>query len=200
MDVFPATVAPGPRPWRTIWFSPRVTIRSVLETAERPTWIPVVALAVASSVISASQADESGAFSVSRSVMPMILGALNLVYGVIIAPFVAAIVGGWLGGEADPSKLREAIAWSYVPIAASSALWIPILLMLGMRAFAAGPEPLAGFELIGAVFLIVIAASYIWSIPLQVGGLAAAQRFSIGKGILYALILSIPVILLTALK
>ena len=64
---------------------------------------------------------------------------------------MAAIVGGWLGGDADPTDLREAIAWSYVPIAASSVLWIPILLTLGMRAFGAGAEPFVGLEWLGAL-------------------------------------------------
>jgi len=161
--------------------------------------MPVAVLAVASTAIAQIKADDAGVLSLSRSMMPVILSALNLVYGLLIAPFVAAIVGGWLGGDADPTDLREAIAWSYVPIAASSVLWIPILLTLGMRAFGAGAEPFVGLEWLGALLLIAIGVSYVWTIPLQVGGLAAAQRFSIGKAILYVLILSIPLFLLAAL-
>jgi hypothetical protein len=199
METLPAAVTPPPHPWRTMWFSPRITIRGILDVADRPSWMPVAVLAVASTAIAQIKADDSGVLSLSRSMMPVILSSLNLVYGLIIAPFVAAIVGGWLGGDADPTDLREAIAWSYVPIAASSVLWIPILLTLGTRAFGAGAEPFVGLEWLGALLLIAISVSYFWTIPLQVGGLAAAQRFSIGKAILYVLILSIPLFLLAAL-
>ena len=199
METLPAAVAPAPNPWRTMWFSPRITIRGILDAADRPSWMLVAVLAVANTAIAQIKADDAGALSLSRSMMPVILSALNLVYGLLIAPFVAAIVGGWLGGDADPTDLREAIAWSYVPIAASSVLWIPILLTLGMRAFGAGAEPFVGVEWLGVLLLVAISVSFFWSIPLQVGGLAAAQRFSIGKAILYVLILSIPLFLLAAL-
>src|SRR5262245_7418738 len=199
MDTLSTTVTPVPNPWKTMWFSPRVTIRSILIAEERPSWMPVVALAVASAVIAAAQADESGAFSVSRSAMPMILSGIQLVYGVIIAPFLAAFVGGWFGGDADPTDIREAFAWGYVPIAAGAVLWIPIMLTLGMRAFAADAQPLAGLEWIGACLLIAVAITNVWTTVLQVGGLAAAQRFSIGKAILCVIVLAIPLVFLAAL-
>lgn len=36
---------PAARPWRTIWLSPRRTMRAILDGELRPTWVPVVGLA-----------------------------------------------------------------------------------------------------------------------------------------------------------
>jgi hypothetical protein len=35
-----------PTPWRTIWFSPRITIRRLIEADVRSSWVPVIVLAV----------------------------------------------------------------------------------------------------------------------------------------------------------
>ena len=94
---------------------------------------------------------------------------------------------------------REAVAWSYVPVAASSLLWIPILLTLATRAFGDGAQPLVGVEWLGVPLMIAVGLSYGWSIPLLIGGLAAAQGFSVAKAILYFVILLVPLLILTAI-
>jgi hypothetical protein len=198
VDTLPVAAAP-PNPWRTMWFSPRVTMRRLLEAETRPSWIPVVALAAVSSALSSMQLDEAGALSASRSAMPVIIGSLQVIFGVLVGPFLLAFVGGWLGGEADPADIREVLAWSYVPIAVGSVLWIPLVLTLGTRAFGTDSEPLTGLQWLSVPLLLGIGVSYLWSLPLMVGGLAAVQRFSIGKAILCLVILSVPLLLLGAI-
>ena len=139
MDVEVAS-GPGPSPWRTVWFSPRLTMRRVLAAEPRPSWTAVIALAALHQVFSSLQVDPvSGAFSANRSAMPAILGALQIVFGVLVGPFLLAFVGSWLSGEADADDLRHAVAWSYVPHAIFGLLWIPILIAFGGPPAGAAP-------------------------------------------------------------
>jgi len=195
-----AAVVTAQNPWRTMWFSPRVTIRRVLDAEARSSWVPVVALAAVSSAFGSLQLDpDTTALSASRSAMPMIIGVLQLIFGVLVGPFLLAFVGGWLGGEADPADIREAVAWSYVPIAVGSLLWMPLLLAFGSRVFHNDLAPQSALPWPAMLMLLGISLSYLWSIPLLVGGLAEVQRFSIGKAILSLIILGIPLVLLSAI-
>jgi hypothetical protein len=47
--------------------------------------------------------------------------------------------------------------------------------------------------------MIAVGLSYGWSIPLLIGGLEAAQGFSVAKAILYFVILLVPLLILTAI-
>ena len=73
------------------------------------------------------------------------------------------------------------------------------VLTLGTRAFGTDSEPLTGLQWLSVPLVLGIGVSYVWSLPLMVGGLAAVQRFSIGKAILCLVILSFPLILLGAI-
>ena len=183
-----------------MWLSPRVTIRRILESEARPSWTTVVALATVGTAISSLQVDEARALSASRSAMPVALSALQLIFGVLVGPFILAIVGGWLGGDADAADLREAVAWSYVPIATTSPLWIPVWFTLGSGALAKDVESLVGSEWLGMALLAAIVLINLWSVPLLIGGLSAAQRFSIGKTIVCVAITLIPLVVLRVIS
>jgi len=199
MSISLAPTAIEQSPWRTIWFSPRITIRRLLDAENRPSWIPVVALTAISSALTAIQLDPEGTISVPGSTMPVIIGVLQLVFGVLIGPFLLAFTGGWLGGEADPADIRQAVAWSYVPTAVSSVLWIPVLLAFGYRAFGTDVSPESGLEWLGMAALLLMTVAYFWSVPLLVATLAEVQRFSFVKAIVSLVILTIPVLLIGAL-
>ena len=192
-----STVGPTPNPWRTIWLSPRITIRRLLEADVRPGWVPVVALTALASAFAATQVDpDSGTFSFARSMMPVILGIAQVIFGVVIGPFLLAFVGGWLGGEADPADIREAVAWSYVPVAVATVAWLPLLLAYGSRAFTADLSPATPAQWAALPALLVLFATNLWSLVLLVATLAEVQRFSIAKAIACLIILSIPVVLI----
>jgi hypothetical protein len=190
--------SPGPSPWRTVWFSPRLTIRRVLAGEPRPSWTAVVALAALHQVFASLQVDPvEGTFSASRSVMPVTLGALQIVFGVLVGPFLLAFVGSWLGGEADADDIRHAVAWSYVPHASFGLLWIPILIAFGGPP--AGATPAGAVQWIATLLLLVILAGVVWTVVLQVITFAEVQRFAIWRAILSMVILAMPLILLGAL-
>jgi hypothetical protein len=100
-----------PSPWLTTWFSPRRTIRRIIEAEAPPSWWPVIALAVLGQVIALTEFNPDHSVNVSNSAMPVALGALQTIFSVLVGPFLLAFAGGWLGGEADPGEIRQAIAW-----------------------------------------------------------------------------------------
>ena len=190
--------SPAPSPWRTVWFSPRLTIRRVLATEPRPGWTGVIALAALHQIFASLQVDPvDGTFSANRSAMPAILGAVQVVFGVLVGPFLLAFVGSWLGGEADPDDIRHAVAWSYVPHAISGLLWIPILIAFGGPP---GDWTLAGTaQWIATLLALVIFVGAVWTVVLDVILIAEVQRFAIWRAIVSIVILLIPLFLLGAL-
>jgi Yip1-like protein len=180
-----------------MWFAPRVTVRRLIETEERPSWVPVVALAGINQGFVWLQNHSQFAFRggvETAAGFALFFGAVTLVYSVLVGPFLLAFVGGWLGGDGDPVDIRQAVAWSLVPQAVAAPLWIPLLAAYGRNAFNPQGLPLMALAL---VFLIAIAA--FWTLPLQVAGLAEALRFSIWRALLSIFILSLPLFVFGAL-
>jgi hypothetical protein len=188
-------LAPAASPWRTVWFSPRRTIRAIVDATERPSIVPVVALACITSALGGLEPDETGAISAAASTMPVIVGGLRLVFGVIIGPFILAFVGSMLGGEADPTDLRPAVAWSYVPTVASLVFLILVLMSLpGAAQMAAGEfSSTAIFAVVGVIGIFACA---LWSIVLLVAMVAEVQRFSVLKAIANVALPAAPILLL----
>ena len=131
--------------------------------------------------------------------MPMIVGALQIVFSVLVGPFLLAFVGNWLGGEADPSDIRQAVAWSYAPFAVVGLVWVPIIMAYGgvPTAPVGEEEPILwGLALAG---LAVLTAA-LWTLWLEVVMLAEAQRFSIWRAVINIGVFVVPVLLFGALR
>jgi hypothetical protein len=125
--------------------------------------------------------------------MPVLIGMLQIVFGVLVGPFLLAWVGGWFGGDADPSDIRQSVAWSYAPLAVTAVAWIPSLLAPGQI----GSDPPLDWSLVLGMLGLAIGA--IWSFVMQVVTLAEVQRFSTWRALLSILILAIPMLLLASL-
>lgn len=173
-------------------------MRRVLAAETRPSWTGVIALAAFHQILAAVQAGSvEGTFSVNRSAVPAILGAAQILFGVLIGPFLLAVVGSWLGGEADPDDIRPAVAWSYVPHAIVGLLWIPIMIAHGGPAGGATPEGAA--QWIAALLALVIVAGSVWTVVLEVIMIAEVQHFAIWRAVVSMVILLIPLLLLSTI-
>lgn len=195
--------AAAPSPWRTIWFSPRRTIRALLEAEVRPSWIPVIVLVAVNQVLASVVPNMSeGGFSAGTVAMGVILGVAQLIFGVLIGPFLLAFAGGWLGGEADPSEIRLSVVWSSVPLAVAAFFWIPAL-VASPELSAADAESLSMSQLMAGLLLLLFGVVYfvsvVWTVVLQVITLAEVQRFSILRSIASYVILFVPLALLAML-
>ena len=96
MPALPATAVADPNPWKTMWLHPRVTIRQVVEAAVPPGWVAPVAVAAICAALNNVQLDpDTASVSASRSMIPVIMGSLHVVFGALIGPYkLLAVVGG----------------------------------------------------------------------------------------------------------
>jgi hypothetical protein len=162
---------------------------------QRPSWIPVVALAGINSsfILLINQSGDARA----PSGLPSFQGGLQLVYGVLISPFIIALVGGWLGAEGDADDVRLAVSWGYVPLAATVILWLRLFAAYGWDAvrLETPPPTTAQAGLMGTLYL-PIGLAPLYSYILQLGGIAAALRTSLWRALIILIIPLVPLILL----
>ena len=124
--------------------------------------------------------------------MPVAIGVLQTIFGILVGPFLLAFVGGWLGGDADPGEIRQAVAWGYVPFAVAGLCWIPV----AFSGRGHGAEGTAEVALMLVLLMLAVILGAAWSVVLQVITLAEVQRFSIVRAIANILILLIPMAIL----
>jgi hypothetical protein len=162
----------------------------------------VLALAILNGAIASLQLDPSdNSFSVSGSFYPVVIGGAQSVFGIVVGPILLAVVGGWLGGQADATGIRQAVAWSYVPCAAATVFWIPILLVLGANAFRQDFMPAGAVEWLAMLLLIVaLPVPIVWTLVLSVITLAEVQRFSIVRTIASMILPLVPFLLFGLLR
>lgn len=178
-------------------------MRDLLASEARPSWVPVVALAGVHQVLAAVLGNPgNGTLSFDHALMPAVIGVLQLIFGVLIGPFLLALVGGWFGGQADPDEIRQSVAWSYAPFAAATLCLIPILLasrgLTGSdgAAVETTSQALQALVVLGGLLLYLLAV--LWALVLQVVTLAEVQRFSILRAIGNLFVLLVPFLLLSA--
>ena len=121
------TPAPPPlNPWRTIWFSPRQTIRAIVDSDERPSLVPVVGIAFIAVFLNLVNTVLS-----APPIWRSLLRAVALVFSAMTAYFASGpIVLAWYGRKRNAvggrQEIRQALAWGYAPIAVSAVCWVPL--------------------------------------------------------------------------
>jgi hypothetical protein len=184
-----------------MWRAPRKTTRHIMSMEERPSWIPVVALAgINQSLLWLLSNNASSTRNFGTAVgFALFYGVGAMIYGVLIAPFLIAILAGWFGGEGDAADVRHGIAWAFVPQAFVLIAWVPLLAAFGWRTFGSKPQPetvLQGFALL---CLIPLSIAPIWSFVLEVAAVATAMQLPVWKALVTLLTLAVPSLLLAGL-
>jgi len=187
-------------PFFSIWLTPRKTIQQILQTPlNQETFLLICVLGIGN-LISRAAAESLGDLV---SVTGILIGAL------LVGPFAGMltiwlwavalqVTGRWLGGMAERSSLRTALAWGLVPTAVATLLWIPKLLIFGPELFLSespwlNSHPLlmglrAAFE--GGEFLLWLESMILLSQAIaEVQGYSSAWR-GFGNLMLALLILS----------
>jgi hypothetical protein len=200
VDAVPVTA----RPWRTIWFSPRRTMRELLASDVRPSWTLVVSLAsLHGALATLGGLAVKGELSFSMAAVPTIVGVLQVIFGVLVGPFLLAFSGGWFGGQADPEEIRQSLAWSYAPVAVTAVCWIPVLFAGGGAVAPVEVDAPSASMVLTALLILAVTLVYVaalsWTFVLQVITLAEVQHFSVFRSLGSIAVWSMPLLLLWVL-
>jgi len=180
-------------PWIGMWVRPRETIRAIVQY--NPAYLfPLLCfiygfpllLQIAQNLFLGDQYPLVGIVGVT------LVGAT--IAGIVALNFVAGLLywtGKWIGGIGSFQTVRSAIAWSSIPNAVSSLIWIINMGMFGSRLFTQGfmETPFVGGELAVVFFLsIVQVVIAIWALIMVLKALGEVQGFSAWKALLNVLI------------
>lgn len=184
MQPEPRPASPTPSPWRTIWLSPRQTIRGVVSANVRPSLVPVVGIAFIAVLLNAANTALSSP-PLWRSLLRGGAIAFCVMTGYIaFGPVLLAWHGRWRNGVGGRREIRQALAWGYAPIAASVICWLPLWIATNGSAYDYDirlPPILRLLTL--PPFLAANLLGPIWSFGLTVVMLAEVQRFSVWRAI-----------------
>lgn len=187
-------------PWQTMWFSPRITVRRLIDDDPPRSWFAVVFFAGLSQAISSLDGRYDQLIAGPGAVI--IVAALNIVmlpFGVVVGSILVAFVGGKLGGKGDADDVRQAVAWSLVPIAASCVLWIPLVAAFGLDIFRPNPPgPETVLQWMTFPLMLVIGVTALWSAVLSIPCVAEAMRISLLRAFAVFVILALPLFVLAA--
>lgn len=151
------------QPWRTVLTFPRETLRQAILINPPNALLALVMLAGINGIftitffISLYQESLFWPGVVLGPVLGPALGAAMLFAWTTVLQWVS----GWLTGEARTSHVRQAIAWSSVPLIGTLPLWLVVFLMLGIT----GGDPFGAVvpALLTGVLLAGLLLSLLWS-------------------------------------
>ena len=175
----PAEVPAELNPWRTIWFSPRVTVRYLIDAEEPPGWVPVFALGTIGSLL--DTVNSWWHASAGQLFQNLALAMLFGILGIWLSPVFMAFYGRRRGGVGRSSQIRVAYAWSSVPIVVGAVGWAPLWLAGGVGYEMNAPGDSS--QLVLDLIHLGILATFVWNLVILVAGLAEIHRFSVWRAI-----------------
>jgi len=188
MDAEAIAAPRPPSPWISIWFSPRRTIRRIVDAEVPPSFWPVVMLYLLGEAVAALKFDAAGAVDWNGSSMPLGISVVGVGLRVQVAPGFLALIGRWFGGEAKAGEIQQAFAWGFIPAAVAGLILALTVLIYGDIERVSTIPVL----ILGLIALVV----YLWSYVTQVITLAEVQRFTILRAIASMVILVAPALFL----
>ena len=188
-------------PYKSIWLQPRSTIQRIVDTNPTYLVLALFALTGVANGISAASAGDLG-YAISLLWVFLFVVVISPLIVIIILHLVSALTrwtGKWLGGKATQEQIRAAYAWSYIPVIATIALYVPLFMFYGADLFKF-PDPYSMVPVqSGVAFGIVAIAEvilYVWSLVIGLHCLGQVQGFSawraLGNQALTALVLLVP--------
>ncbi len=196
------------KPWVSIWTSPRLTIRQILNTDPTLYILPLICLIGIADFLE-NAANENAGDSVPVSVILLLAVVVGPIAGFVyvwLFSHLIRIVGNWLGGVAGYAQIKPALVWGSIPNAASLLLWIPIIAILGRDAFTSSAEFLEGDTFRAAIVICLGLQQIIlgiWSVVLTSNTVAEVQGFQsawkgLGNILLAGLVVVLPILLMIA--
>ena len=194
-------------PYKSIWLQPRSTIQRIVDT--NPTYLVLVLLALTGVSYGVSAASAEGwGYDMSLLWVFVIIVAIFPLITILLLYLVSGLTrwtGKWLGGKATQEQIRAAYAWSYIPIIAAIALYVPLFMFYGFDLFNyqhttfSDSLPMVPVQS-GVAFGIIAIAEVVlnvWSFVIALHCLGQVQGFSawraLGNQALTALVLLVPI-------
>lgn len=200
-------------PYKSIWLQPRSTIQHIVDTNPTYLVLALAALAGVSGALSIASAEGWGYDMLLLWVFLIIVAITPLVS--ILALYLMSALTRWtgksLGGTATQEQIRAAFAWSYIPVIACTALYIPLFMLYGSDLFnyqhTAFPDPFSMAPVqSGAAISIVALVEVIlniWSFVISLHCLGQVQGFSawraLGNQALTLLVVFVPLAIIMLL-
>jgi hypothetical protein len=194
-------------PFKTIWTSPRKTIRRIVATDPTLHVILLACLAGIGSVLDrASMRSQGDKVSVEMILgIAIFVGPLGGLFSLWMFSHLIRISGTWIGGVAPRAHLKAAMAWASVPSIAGLPLWIVSFALMGSELFTSETPlfdarveeyPLFWIPFIGIGLLEMTLG--IWGIVIFCNTIAEVQGFrsawtGLGNTILAGLLLVVPI-------
>lgn len=173
-----------------IWFHPRATIRSIVETNPRRS---IILLACISGIYQTldrmakrGAGDSMGLIEIG--LIAIIVGPIAGLFALAIGRLLFQVSGKIIGGKATGTEVRAALAWSSVPDSILLLLFIPYIAFLGREGFTSAD---AGVELTTLQVVVGLGYSFgiglplvIWKAFISVQTMAEVHKFAWWKGLL----------------
>jgi MFS family permease len=192
----------GYRAFKTIWLSPRETIRRIVDVNPEYHVNLLIALGgIAESLDRASSKNAGDRMPLAAILgMALILGPVGALIGAWISAHLIRITGNWINGKGEDDEIKAAIGWSTVPTVVGLALWVPLLILLGQEMFTEETPSIQGNA---GVAIVLVAITFglmllnIWSFVLLCNCVAEVQGYTsawkgLGNIILSGLIIIVP--------
>ena len=170
----------GVNPWLSIWSSPRMTIRALIEGRQDKNFYILAGLTGLQAFLFFY-----GYYAVFSAANFLVFLLIALFFAPILGTFwfyfcayLLHVTGRWLNGLASCRQLRLVFAWSKVPLLIDLFTWLIVLTFVS--------EYFAAPSLNGAAFFffnLIFAISKIWSLVILIQGIREVQNFSILQAI-----------------
>ncbi|QKG83107.1 hypothetical protein GXN76_00625 [Kroppenstedtia pulmonis] len=125
-------------PFRTIWIHTRETVHELIEH-NRPVMMYLLILLFGLNISLERASITNLADSTSLLAIPIIVLLLTPIMGFAVWFFGGLLVywtGSWLGGIGTFKEMRIAVAWSTIPFALKTIIWVLQVILFGREMFA----------------------------------------------------------------
>ncbi len=192
-------------PLLTTWTRPRATIRGIVHT-DPTLWVTPLALAsgIVQTLNNATQRNAGDTLPLGAILgMALVLGPIGGLLSLYIGAFFVGLSCRWLGGRADSTEVRAALAWCSVPTLATIPIWLLQLGIFGREMFTTEMPSVAANPLLSILVLaigIIEVVLGIWSFVILLKMLGEVEGFSawkaLGALLLLMLAIIVPIVIL----
>ena len=189
-------------PFLTIWIHPRSTIRSIVDSDPTRLVLVLGALSGVARFLDTAVGRSLGDVLPVGTILLLLLTVAPVlgILGLFIGGWIIRLTGSWLGGVANSTQVRAALAWGSIPqIATVLFVSLPIVLSFGNEAFTtatprtdslAASSPIYAV-LFGVVGFLMLAAGIVfglWSLVVLLKCVGEVHRFSALRALLAILL------------